>query len=129
MGEYESSHVDEVEDGCLMIIFFFSVPSRPPVNVTTTPLNSTSFLVAWQPLPLQYANGIIIGYVVTLENMADGLQLLIETVNVNQTEVTLNRPEGVSRFCAKVQAFTKKGRGKSSSCIEAWSWSKGMTCS
>ena len=24
MGEYESSHVDEVEDGCLMIIFFFS---------------------------------------------------------------------------------------------------------
>ncbi|XP_074610733.1 uncharacterized protein LOC141865384 isoform X3 [Acropora palmata] len=119
-----TSKGDGHESSCAFVLTGESVPSRPIVNVTTTPLNSTSFLVAWQPLPLQYANGIIIGYVVTLENMADGLQLLNETVNVNQTEVTLNRPEEVSRFCTKVQAFTQKGRGKSSSCIEAWSWSK-----
>ncbi|XP_068727599.1 protein sidekick homolog [Montipora capricornis] len=115
---------DGDESTCVFLLTGESVPSSAPLNVTTTPLNSTSFLVAWQPVPLKNANGIVLGYRVLLENMADGSLLLNKTLQVNQTRVTLNRPKKVSRFCARVMAFTRKGQGKSSSCTEAWSWSK-----
>lgn len=105
--------------------FFFSVPSQAPINVTTKPLNSTSFSVTWQQVPPDHVHGIVLGYKVLLENMADGSLLFTETVNVNQTQITLNGSREVSTFCVRVLAFTRKGDGKASTCTEAWTWSEG----
>ena len=58
--------------------------------------------------------------------MADAALVLIETVHVNQTRVVLNKSkESSSKLCVRVLAFTSKGDGQASSCIEVWSWSEG----
>ena len=93
--------------------------------MTTKPLNSTSFSVTWQQVPPDHVHGIVLGYKVLLENMADGSLLFTEIVNVNQTQITLNGSREVSTFCVRVLAFTRKGDGKESSCTEAWTWSEG----
>ena len=70
-------------------------------------------------------HGIVLGYKVLLENMADGSSLLTEILGVNETQIELNEFREVSTFCARVLAFTRKGDGKASRCVEAWTWSEG----
>lgn len=70
-------------------------------------------------------NGIVLGYKISLENMADATEVSAETVHVNQTTVVLRESEPTSRFCVRLLAFTSKGDGKKSDCIEGWTWSKG----
>ena len=101
------------------------MPSRAPINVSTSPINSTSFSVTWQPVPLDYVNGIVRGYKISLENMDDSEQVSAETVHINQTMIVLRESKAASRFCVRLLAFTSKGDGKRSDCIEGWTWSKG----
>lgn len=70
-------------------------------------------------------HGIVLGYKVLLEDMADGLLVSSETVTVNQTHIVLNGTKEASALCVRVVAFTRKGDGRASSCIEAWTWSEG----
>ena len=102
-----------------------TVPSRAPVNISTSPINSTSFSVTWGQVPLDHMNGIVLGYTISLENMADATEVSAETVHVNQTTVVLRESEPTLRFCVRLLAFTSKGDGKKSDCIEGWTWSKG----
>ena len=95
------------------------------MNLTTTPLNSTSFSVAWQPVPPEHVHGIVLGYEILLETMGNAILLTTEIVNVSQTEIVLRGPSEVSRFCVRVLAFTSKGDGKKSDCIEGLTWSEG----
>jgi len=116
---------DGDESRCVFFLTEESVPSLPPINVTTTPLNFTSFSVTWQPVTPEHVHGIVLGYKVLLENMADGSLVLNKTVNVNQTQVVLNGSKEASRLCVRVLAFSRKGSGLPSNCIEAWTWSEG----
>ncbi|KAL9951840.1 hypothetical protein ACROYT_G044575 [Oculina patagonica] len=115
---------DGVESSCVFIRTQEGVPSHAPINVTTTALNATSFSVTWQPVPPDHVNGIVLGYKILLENMDDVIHVSTETVNVNQTQIVLRGPSDTSRFCVRVLAFTRKGDGKKSDCIDAWTWSK-----
>ncbi|KAJ7321402.1 hypothetical protein OS493_034975 [Desmophyllum pertusum] len=111
---------DGAESSCVFILTQEGVPSRAPVNVTTAALNSTSFAVTWQPVHPDHVHGIVIGYKILLENMDDALLVLRENVDVDQNQIVLSVSEDVSRFCVRVLAFTSKGDGKKSSCIEGW---------
>ena len=103
------------------------VPSRAPINISTSPINSTSFSVTWQPVPLDHVNGIVLGYKILLENMDDAVKVSVETAHVNQTMTVLRESKTASRFCVILLAFTSKGDGKRSDCIEGWTWSKGKS--
>lgn len=104
------------------------MPSRAPINITTAPLNSTAFSVSWQPVPLDHENGIVLGYKVLLSRLnTDFILLLEEAVDVNQTQIVLEISPEMPSVCVKVLAFTKKGNGRKSSCIEGWTWSEGKT--
>ena len=100
------------------------VPSRAPVNISTSPINSTSFSVTWQPVPLDHMNGIVLGYKISLENMDDATEVSVETVHVNQTMIVLRESTAASRFCVRLLAFTIKGDGEKSDCVEGWTWSE-----
>jgi len=69
-------------------------------------------------------NGIVLGYRISLENMDDATEVSAETVHVNQTMTVLREPEKASRFCVTLLAFTSKGDGKRSDCIDGWTWSE-----
>ena len=101
------------------------VPSRAPGNISTSPINSTSFSVTWQQVPLEHMNGIVLGYKISLENMDDATEVSSETVHVNQTMTVLRESEPTSRFCVRLLAFTSKGNGKRSDCVEGWTLSEG----
>jgi len=115
---------DGPESSCEFILTEEGVPSRAPVNILTSPINSTSFSVTWQPVPLDHVNGIVIGYKILLENMDDATEVSVETAHVNQTMTVLRESEAASRFCVRLLAFTSKGDGKRSDCIEGWTWSE-----
>lgn len=70
-------------------------------------------------------NGIVLGYKISLEHMDDAIHVSTETVKVNQTQIVLRGPSDTSRFCVRVLAFTRKGDGEKSDCIEGWTWSEG----
>lgn len=78
-------------------------------------------------MSLEYVNGIVLGYKILLENMDDSEQVSAETVHINQTMIVLRESKAASRFCVRLLAFTSKGDGKRSDCIEGWTWSKGTT--
>lgn len=59
-----------------------------------------------------------------LENMDDATEVSAETAHVNQTMTVLRESEAASRFCVRLLAFTSKGDGKRSDCIEGWTWSE-----
>ena len=104
----------------------FSVPSLPPMNVSTAPLNATFFSITWEPVPPGHNHGIILGYKVLLENMEDTSLVLTAIVNVNQTWIMLKEcSKSALILCARVVAFTSKGDGQSSTCNEVWTWSEG----
>lgn len=69
-------------------------------------------------------NGIVIGYKILLENMDDATEVSVESAHVNQTMTVLRESEAASRFCVRLLAFTSKGDGKRSDCIEGWTWSE-----
>lgn len=103
------------------------MPSRAPINITTAPLNSTAFSVSWQPVPLDHENGIVLGYKVLLSRLNTDFISLWEVEDVNQTQIVLEISPEMPSVCVKVLAFTKKGNGRKSSCIEGWTWSEGKT--
>ncbi|CAH3178695.1 unnamed protein product [Porites lobata] len=110
---------------CAFILTEEAVPSLPPMNVSTTPLNATFFSVTWEPVPPGHNHGIILGYKVLLENMEDTSLVLTAIVNVNQTWIMLNESsKSAPILCARVVAFTSKGDGQSSTCNEVWTWSE-----
>ena len=53
---------------CFHIDFSFlsSAPSNPPTNFTVTIVNSTTFLMAWDDPELQYQNGLIRYYSISV---------------------------------------------------------------
>lgn len=47
------------------------VPSMPPDDLRCAALASTSLQVSWQPPPVNHQNGLLQGYKVSFEPMAD----------------------------------------------------------
>lgn len=61
-GEYEIE---------LKYILLPAVPSLAPDDLRCAALTSTSLQVSWQPPPLNHQNGLLQGYKVSFEPMAD----------------------------------------------------------
>lgn len=65
-----------VTTDCAIVFFlltslFYAVPGMSPEDLRCAALTSTSLQVSWQPPPLNYQNGLLQGYKVSFEPMAD----------------------------------------------------------
>ncbi len=60
-----------------------TAPSGTPLNLTGTPLGSTSVSLSWSSPPIDLQNGIIRHYEVNLTEMETGTVLTYTTVNTN----------------------------------------------
>lgn len=54
-----------------------AAPSSPPVNVTAVAHNSTTIIVAWQPVPKKNRNGKIIGYWLIIDDTNSSIRQLL----------------------------------------------------
>ena len=99
---------------CPYYFSVLSVPSRAPSNVTFTNVRSTEVTVNWNPLPEQYANGRLSGYIVYFQEAAyHSVSSNTSSVNVtaNSTSVTLTGLRPGQRYYTYISAFTSKGVG------------------
>ena len=98
-----------------LYLFFFSVPSRAPSNITFKDVRATRVTVSWNPLPWQFHNGRLLGYKVYLrKNPYYSVQSNTSSVNFsnpNTTQITLTGLEPAQRYDVSVSAFTSKGEG------------------
>ena len=111
----------------IMFPLFFSfspVPSRPPLNVSGRGLTSTSLYVSWNPVPMQYRSGIILGYNVSYWRATENRTANI-TLTTEKGEIEIDGLEILASYMVAVSAFNKIGNGDFSDPVEIWTGESG----
>ncbi|XP_031551135.1 receptor-type tyrosine-protein phosphatase F-like, partial [Actinia tenebrosa] len=103
-----------------------SVPSAPPANVRVRDLISTSTIqVDWDPVPIEYANGKVLGYHLTYQEKVGFSNFDVQKPTMSRqyseekTDVILQDLTPFTTYKIQVRAFTRKGDGAPSSPINA----------
>ncbi|XP_078349649.1 uncharacterized protein LOC144634540 isoform X2 [Oculina patagonica] len=92
------------------------VPSRAPLNVRATDHGLNELLVEWDPLPVQYINGRLLGYRVYYKDMDyyKPLEKTDITINPEESHLTLFNIRTDKRYQISVAALTSEGEGPKS---------------
>lgn len=90
-----------------------SVPSRAPNGLRVTSFDFTSdLLVEWNPLPQQYANGKLLGYIIFYrENQDNSSYKWVFALGQSSSYFTLKDLKPAHQYQVAVTAFTSKGEG------------------
>uniref|UniRef100_A0A336M1C8 CSON009678 protein n=1 Tax=Culicoides sonorensis TaxID=179676 RepID=A0A336M1C8_CULSO len=90
------------------------VPSKSPEDIRCTALSSTSLQVSWQPPPAKDTNGLLQGYKVSFESMADEKAFEndeMETRTTNTLTYMINNLKKHTNYSVQVLANTRMGDG------------------
>ena len=68
-----------------ILIFFLTVPSSAPLNVSLSDITSTSISIRWFPPPIDQQNGVIRHYIVSIEEVATATSITLNTTDVSVT--------------------------------------------
>lgn len=94
------------------ISFFFSVPSRSPINVTAFKTSSTSINVTWEPVPDDHVNGIVLGYRLFYKQADKAINDFSNlTVNSSIFDIEINGLKFYTKYELRLLAFTMVGDG------------------
>ena len=98
---------------------FHLVPSRAPTNVRVRNHGLNEFLVRWDPLPIQYANGRILGYNVHYKSLQYyyNSETIVRFNNTDLPQAILSNLRTGERYQFSVAAFTAVGTGPRSSLV------------
>ena len=101
----------------LFLLLLFLVPSRAPTNVQATNHGLNEFLVQWDPVPVRYINGRLLGYRVYFKDTQNyySQEKDVSTNNPGESHVILAGIQTGKRYQISVAAFTSKGQGPRSS--------------
>ncbi|XP_031570637.1 uncharacterized protein LOC116304951 isoform X2 [Actinia tenebrosa] len=95
------------------------VPSQPPVNIVAQVKTSDNILVKWDPIPSEYAHGILLGYHVyytpTLSSNTSHERM--EFVDANRTSVTLQNLGFLTEYRIRVAGVNQAGEGPRSRAV------------
>lgn len=92
--------------------FFFSVPSRSPINVTAFKTSSTSINVTWEPVPDDHVNGIVLEYRLFYKQADKAINDLSNlTVNSSIFDIEINGLKFYTKYELRLLAFTMVGDG------------------
>ena len=106
---FNNSHLQSL---FLCISFFFSVPSRPPINMTAFNTSSTSINVTWEPVPDDHVNGIVLGYRLFYKQADKAIDDFSNlTVNSTVFSIELESLEFYTKYELQLLAFTVVGDG------------------
>lgn len=90
----------------------FSVPSRPPINMTAFNTSSTSINVTWEPVPDDHVNGIVLGYRLFYKQADKAIDDFSNlTVNSTVFSIELESLEFYTKYELQLLAFTVVGDG------------------
>lgn len=84
----------------IAVLFVFHLAPSSPPNVTAVAHNSTTLIVAWQPVPKECRNGKIIGYWSITGDTNSSIRQLLDRNEVKEAYDTLGRhPNGTFTTC------------------------------
>ena len=96
------------------------------MNIIVQTTDSTSLSVRWNPVPLGFENGVIIGYKVFYVDQANSAVKLYKNVSSSKLSVELTGLLVYTDYCIQLLAITRKGDGPLSDCIVAKTAEGGM---
>lgn len=97
--------------------FFFrfrTVPSHPPESIRCAPLTSQSLQISWQPPPTHHTNGLLQGYKINFEFVADVVGMGNDEMDSRKTTdltIVLSGLRKFTNYSIQVLAFTRMGDG------------------
>ena len=94
----------------------YTAPSAPPQNVTAHSLTSSSFILDWDPPPIEQRNGVIRNYTISVELLGNATAYNITVTNSTQYFFMTLLPFFTYRIT--VAAVTDPGMGPSSSAMD-----------
>ena len=100
----------------------FSVPSRPPSNVTAVSSSANSINVTWGAVPSAHQNGIITGYIVFYKEIS---ALGYSSAATTQRGVTISGLKPATQYAMRVLAYTNNGNGIASERLVLFTSEKG----
>ena len=83
--------------------FFLAAPSSPPTNIAVDNANSDSFLLSWDPPPVEDINGIIRNYMIRVTEVETDRTFYVTT---NITLLELNGLHPFYMYTSAVAAQT-----------------------
>lgn len=95
------------------------IPSHSPINVNIEILNSHSVSIKWQSPPIDYMNGIIIGYRITCSANHSKHSINLNT-NSTTRAIIIRNLLAQMKYCIKIAAYNIAGTGPytANQCIE-----------
>ena len=94
-----------------MITFLISGPSEPPPNIQAHSTGPTSIMVLWKPIPADFINGILLGYLVICLQQEIGSDRTVQVVSTDNTSVEFSGLQKNTIYSVKVVGFTVAGNG------------------
>ena len=94
---------------------YFSVPGRPPVIRSAFNTSGRSIQIEWLNIPLQYQNGIILGYRVFYHHTDQynniSYELNCSSTNHNISACEVRHLDLFTNYTLTIGGFTRKGMG------------------
>ncbi|CRL00266.1 CLUMA_CG013539, isoform A [Clunio marinus] len=88
------------------------VPSKPPNDLRCVALTSTSLQVSWQPPPVNHQNGLLLGYKISSEPMADISENDdMDTRKTTALTIVLTSLKKFCNYSVQVLAYSRMGDG------------------
>ena len=91
----------------------FSVPSKPPQTVSGQNTSSTSLNISWNPVPVGFVHGILLGYRVMYKISSRKDNYFVNTTTLKQT-IELEKLKKFTKYNIIVLAYTRIGNGQTS---------------
>ena len=89
------------------IFYSFSVPITPPQNITATNSGSTSIVISFGQIPIEYRQGVIIGYMVKIRKSND----VWMAFNTDSLSIEVKNLEKWTLYEYKIAGLTSIGIG------------------
>ena len=87
----------------------FLAPEGPPVNVSVTAENSSSFSVTWDPPEEEKRNGVIVNYTMCISH--EETKPCLKDHTTDKKTLVVNNLNASTKYYVRVLASTKVGRG------------------
>ena len=102
-----------------MVSFALTVPSMPPDITAGFNLSSTSLTIEWSRVPPEFANGILLGYVITYQISieADSSQNVPKELEPGVLSKNITDLLVYTEYCVRVAGRTRIGTGIWSECF------------
>ncbi|KAG7476963.1 hypothetical protein MATL_G00088340 [Megalops atlanticus] len=86
-------------------------PISAPVDITSSGVTSSSFVIKWSPVPDEHARGFLRGYMIHYGDTRPGQNISVVTVHHSRNNYTLSNLESKTVYRVQLSAVTKAGEG------------------